>query len=357
MHKTCTALHVVSALALITLGFTATGPSDSLIATGEDNTAVVNAWGPILIGLFQISLKILELYGIRIFDFIKRPDDNDDDNQPYRPVIIPCGIGLLSLMALTSITIAGQPRAVISGPSAAAAGDQISLSAKQSIADLYRWTVTRRTAGPVRFSESDDRAELQLNSYPGIYDVTLMVANSDGIDIAQSTVTVFNAQVPGPAPSPPAPVPIPEPEPAPSPGPAPAPSPPDHTPTPDPEPTFPAGRFAVSQKVYDRAKAIPLPARSVSSRMAEQLEAVAASISAGTLKGRTVLLAYDPTPILNEVASALAQTASSHRAEWQPFAEAINDDVQQLWDAGKLRNDSDFATLFLEIASGLSAVK
>lgn len=356
MHKTCTALHVVSALALITLGFTATGPSDPLIATGEDNTAVVNAWGPILIGLFQISLKILELYGIKIFDFLKRPDDKDDE-PPYKVVVLPCGIGLLSLMALTSITIAGQPRAVIAGPSAAAAGDQIQLSAKQSIADLYRWTVTRRTSGPVRFSESVDRSELQLNSYPGIYDVTLMVANADGIDVAQSTVTVFNAQVPGPAPAPPSPVPIPEPDPAPSPGPAPTPSPPDPAPTPAPEPTFPAGRFAVSQKVYDRAKAIPLPARSAASKMAEQLEAVSASISAGTLKGRTVLLVYDPTPILNEVASALADTAAAHRAEWQPFADAINADVQQLWDAGKLRNDSDFSTLFLELAAGLAAVK
>ncbi|HWL10931.1 MAG TPA: hypothetical protein VNQ76_21160, partial [Planctomicrobium sp.] len=277
MHKTCTALHVLSALALIGVGFMfCDAPVVAGDETAVDSTAVVNAWVPIVIGLFQIGLKILELYGIKIFDFIKSPNSDDDDDSPpspLRPVFsqpdIPFSLAIAATLCFASVSLAGQPRAVISGPSAAAAGDQIQLSAKQSIADLYRWTVTRRTAGPVRFSESPDRSELSLNSYPGVYDVTLIVANSDGIDVAQSTITVFNTSVPGPSPAPPTPVPIPEPQPQPQPVPPPTPSPepqpaPTPTPpTPDPEPVIPDGRFAISKAVYERAKVIPLPARSV----------------------------------------------------------------------------------------------
>ncbi|CAK8989694.1 Replicative DNA helicase, partial [Durusdinium trenchii] len=71
-------------------------------------------------------------------------------------------------------------RAIITGPSGGVPGDEIILDASDSVGDTFGWDCVRRGYSPndTHFQIASDGRSLQISSYPGVYDVTLMV--SDG---------------------------------------------------------------------------------------------------------------------------------------------------------------------------------
>ncbi|AMV18894.1 hypothetical protein [Planctomyces sp. SH-PL14] len=158
-----------------------------------------------------------------------------DAPRPMSPFLL-----LFAFLCLAGVAMASPPVAVISGPSGGIPGDKIVLDFSRSTGTVFRVDVLKRgeSDATTHFEVAVDGKSVDIPSYPGIYDVTLTVANEEGIAIKKKTVTILNLS---PTPSPPDPAPQPEPAPpAPQPKPVP-PSPPAPTPpAPTPPPTPPA---------------------------------------------------------------------------------------------------------------------
>lgn len=257
-------------------------------------------------------------------------------------------------IGISSAAMAAPPEARITGPTAGVPGDLITLSGAESQgAKQFRWQVSRRDGGTAKYmTRSFSPATLDLNSYAGVYDVQLIVANDEGIDLAEWTVTIYATSPPSP--KPPAPVPSPTPQPLPAPpGPGPDPTPPPSPtpapvpPTPGPAPSFPAGKYQISQEVYQHALKVESPdLKADCNALAGALESTAAQISAGTLKG---LL-----PIQQAYGEANTKAIGSNQEHWKGFASWLEGRISPLFPL-KLRTEPDFATLMNEIALGLRA--
>jgi len=126
---------------------------------------------------------------------------------------------------LPALAVASPPKASITGPSGGVPGDAINLDASKSSCCVTRWDVVRRgfAAADTHFTVSEDGRSCQINSYPGVYDVTLSVANEEGIDVKRHVVVIWGVSPPAPQPVPGPDVPTPAPPvppgpPAPEPG-------------------------------------------------------------------------------------------------------------------------------------------
>ena len=276
--------------------------------------------------------------------------------------------GVLVMLAGCAQLDAAPPQARIVGPTAAVPGDKIYLDASRSTdASTYRWEVHKRPGGDDREGHVTDSSGqvLELFSYPGEYEITLAVANSEGIDLKRWRVVVYAAIPPGPQPPAPEPAPTP-PEPSPPgpnpplptpPGPTPpepAPTPPEpprpEPPQPDPEPALPDGTFAISQQVCDQVCELAIAADQRSAqanRVAEGFESVAAAISAGSLAGVDTIL----SEIRDRNRSALGQ----HLTLWKPFDTWLAVRLSKLYGEGRLSQPPDWAVLLRELALGLRA--
>lgn len=273
-------------------------------------------------------------------------------NSPVDFQMIPKGpLALLLALSLVSAAGAAPPKAVIAGPTAGVPGDKITLDASESTGEQFRWIVQPRRAQACRYSTSKDERKLDLNSYAGIYDVTLVCANPEGIDLASCTVTIYSASPPGPLPPEPGPLPVP-PGPVPPPGPAPDPNPaPPGPPQPEPQPTpappsFPPGQFSISKDVYERAGVVNTATlKADAGAIADALDGVAARIAAGTLTGTV--------QIVKELQDRIKAGLKGDTSAWLGFSDWINGRVQTLYMSSKLKTAQDWATLLREIALGL----
>lgn len=274
---------------------------------------------------------------------------------------------LLLLVAMGQTLSAAPPSASISGPSGGIPGDAITLDGSGSKCCVFRWDVVRRGFGEVdtHYRISDDGRTCQINSYPGIYDVTLSVANEEGIAVKRHVVTVWNVSPPGPSPTPPPvppvpplpapPGPLPAPEPVP-PAPEPTPAPPTPGPMPVPPvpaPDLPDGKFGAARFTRDTANQLVVtsPTRATEAiKLAGAWEGVSAAISAGTVRG-----------VLSITAAMKAANLSALGADgvtrWSKFGTALAAKLTELYGAGSLKTSDDWATIISEGAAGLRAVK
>lgn len=279
-------------------------------------------------------------------------DDTDSgDDDPSAPTMRIYSAALLAMLIPVSAMAAG-PLAIITGPSGGVPGDEIILDASGSTGEVFRWECVRRGHSPndTHYQVSQDGRSLQIHSYPGVYDVTLMVADADGIDWKRKTVTVWASYPPDPLPDPdPVPPSPPGPQPPSPPGPTP-PTPPQPEPEPEPEPEpLPDGEFSISRPVYETASRINSPTLARDAHaIASAMETVAAAVSAGTLR------------TTGEIVEALRERINTilrgNVSPWQEFNEMLARRLKQFSDAGRLENNSQWATLLIEIATGLKQV-
>jgi hypothetical protein len=136
------------------------------------------------------------------------------------------------------------------------------------------------------------------------------------------------------------------------------------TPGPDPDPDppdpLPKGRFGFAPVAVQAAREIAKPARAKWREVAENYEAVAAGIAAGSWR--------TPTEALTELSGRNQFTLREVREDWMPWAlawkehaDALNtppeDRPAELRDFDQLRNlASDYADAFNETAVGLRAL-
>lgn len=261
----------------------------------------------------------------------------------------------MSMAAGLSGPAVAAPKAIITGPRTAVAGDRVNLYAVGSVGEHFRWRV--RPEFPGQLDVSDDGQRCGIPSYPGTYYVQLIVADADGIADAEWTVTVAGNPSPPPEPVPPGP-PGP-PKPPPGPAPEPAPKPPEPRP-PDPEPPapdLPAGQFGISKDVFAWASTVQSSQRAVEAqKLAAAAEAVAAKCAAGALNG---FLRQDTAlKVCAEMAQASKDALGDALPAWETACFArFNARVNEIYKAGKLTTGGQWAVLLAETAIGLKAVK
>lgn len=314
----------------------------------------------ILVGL-NILLRVVTKEPLDLSVFTKKNEteneDGDDDPPSTIPFLTLPFAAFVLISAFHAHAFAANPRAMIVGPTAAVPGDKILLDAGPSTdAETFRWEVrNRKSDDRTGFTVDPSGKILEIFSYPGVYDITLAVANGDGIDLARWTVTVYSAIPPGPEPPRPAPEPDPQPLPPdptpPGPGPEPDPNPkPPTPPAPEPEPTFPDGEFNLARPAYKQAGLIVSPNRAVQAkRIAAGFDGVAAAISAGTLRGVEA--------IIEQLREANRQALGDELNQWAVFDAWFAGELEKLFRAGKLSSNESWATLLSEVATGLKAVK
>lgn len=299
--------------------------------------------------------------------FAKRDDDDQERRESGDP---PNWFNILALSLLVpAVASAAPPVARITGPSGGVPGDTIVLDGTASEGSVFRWDVSRRgyAEADTHYEISTDGRRCTLNSYPGVYDVTLSVACDEGIAVRRHAVVVWSSAPPAPlppAPGPPLPTPptpeppTPEPQPAPptptppAPGPQPTPTPPT-PPGPEPQPTPDVERWGVDVKAAVRAWAAEVQSSNRSAecravgqamqRAAEQLQRGGSDPS--PLKVMTVMR--------DEFGGALDAPA---RARWTGFGSRLAQLVADLLERGKLNSLADWIALIAEIAAVLIAL-
>ena len=260
---------------------------------------------------------------------------------------------LFLFFSMAGSVFAQLPQAVIVGPSGGVPGDEIIMDASGSSGSVFRWELTRRgfSQEETQFQISPDGRELEIQSYPGIYDVTLMVANESGIDYKKKTVVVWSTQppTPGPLPVPPTPGPLPVP-----PGPMPGPQPEPPGPQPEPEPPGPEPQPQLTGLARDAntwAGLVTSPDKVEESKaVAVVFDVMASAIAAGTLNGFGAIKDAMKDHMEREL-------SSEARNRWIPFGNELSKYVSGAVLAGKLLTNSDWSTMFEEISKGLRAVR
>lgn len=270
----------------------------------------------------------------------------------------PAATGALLLCLLfTGSALAVQPTAIVQGPKSAEPGEEIilDLSSSEGEPKTYAWRVYPKIQGKKQLTLLEGNKKARLASFPGVYTVTGLVANDDGIDVAEFTVTIpGNPPCPNPPPPAPSPTPVvptpgpvvPTPTPiVPTPGPV-VPNPPNPAPTPD---GLPVGEFdSLPSAVLALANTVNSPTRKAeATKLADAFEAIAAQLSAGTLK--------NPISIVSAIGTAF--NGSVPPAWDSAFREKAIEKMKGLYEGGKLPTPDRWAVMLREVNQGLRAVK
>jgi hypothetical protein len=137
--------------------------------------------------------------------------------------------------------------------------------------------------------------------------------------------------------------PTPPPGPEPPPGPAP----------PTPEPSLPDGQFALAKFAFQEAGKVAAADRAKgAAALADSLAGVASAIAAGTLN--------DPQEILTktrEANDAALSRAGVTAGSWSAFGAALQAELVRLYKDGKLKTKDHYRAAWLELATGLRAIK
>lgn len=250
----------------------------------------------------------------------------------------------LGLPSPPTMHFSATPKAVLTGPHTAPAGERIVLDGRGSTGALsWKVVLNGQPAKPngVDYELTDAGRQCWMASRPGsAYTATAIAFNSRGVDVVEWTVTV-----PPAGPTPPAPIP-------PAPGPAPGPTPPGPAPVP-PNPEPEDGRFGLAKAVFRAAKVVDSPSRAAECQaLAAVFSATAAKVAAGGLNGS--LLDPQWKKISRELAAG-NKSAIQHAEAWKPASDQLGERISQLYSEGKLDSNADWHDLLTEIARGLTA--
>lgn len=265
---------------------------------------------------------------------------------------------VLFLLCGSAFGLERSPVAIVTGQRSADPGDEIILDGGTSENDplQFEWRMVSSAPelkGKKQLTPADSGKTCKLASHPGTHVVMLLVANKHGIDFTTYTVTVAGsvycppAPAPGPTPIVPVIVPL-----VPVPGPVapvvPVPIVPPAPPIPAPD-ALPLGEFdGLPAKVRVLALTVnsaTRPAEAV--KLADALEAIAAQLSAGTLKS--------PLSIVSAIGTAFnGSVPKAWDADFRTKAIAA---MKTLYEAGKLATPDRWAAMLREVEVGLRSVK
>lgn len=217
-------------------------------------------------------------------------------------------------MLCCSSAIAQIPVARITGPTGGVAGDLIVLSADDSDATQFAWSVIPELPdGRVTILPIENNRRCIVTSVPGTWHVFLAIGSDAGVAILRHTIVISGD-------SPIAPV-IPRPiEPKPV----------------DPKPTLP--EFAALVATWDA----PSVKRA---ELAAAFDGVAAKASAGVYS--------DVQAMTSASTAANREVLQNDIAAWQTWFAKLSQALQNLAAEGKLRSIDDHANAWRDIARGL----
>lgn len=129
------------------------------------------------------------------------------------------GLAICALILAASCAIAQQPKAVITGPKEADAGDLVILDATQSQGESFAWAIIPPTK--VFLPVDSGQRCVFASGQPGTWQFALVAAGKNANGGASVDVTLWSVTITGPTPIPPGPDP-PGPSPDPTPGPGPS---------------------------------------------------------------------------------------------------------------------------------------
>lgn len=310
---------------------------------GPDYLAGMNfgPYAPVVAMLLPFTLQVLTLWlkENKPNYLPDEPETLDPNELPVfqqRPDLYqnwPKAVLLVALLAAGSQ--AAGPKAVVSGPKQARAGDVVILDASQSTgATHFNW----RPMGNAAAVPLQDGKHCAVSTYRGQSTFMLIVSNAEGNDVAFYTLQVEHGD--------PAPAPVPGPVPTPTPVPTPIPTPP---PAPAPEPTFPPGTFGLAQLTYDLARKVPTAGRQAeTAALADALDQLRVDCETGSLKEAAA------TAIIQRFSEVTKQAlGSAHQAWLGVFGNELSKQISALYWKGKLNTPAQWAELLNEIVPPL----
>ncbi len=321
----------------------------------EDKTALFATMGAVISASIKANIRkrfpqLLQGEELKPLQLEISADDSGVQNQldqilqklsnfPKAPLLLFCLFG-----GVGGIADAKEPKAIISGPRYAEPGEDIFLDFAQSEGQPDRFHVSIKPDLPGRsqLEVMDGGTRARVKSYPGVWNVRLIVSNDDGWDEYTHTITIpGNPPCPEP---PPTPNPIqPLPEPPKPPGPTPTPEPKPVEPNPDPQPVAPEpGRFALAPEVFRIASTAKSSTRIPDcSRLASEC--------------RRIAEAKDNYASLNAMATDVVTVLKSLPVGWEELKTRTGAAITGLYSNGLLTNRDDLAALLLELAPAFDA--
>lgn len=261
---------------------------------------------------------------------------------------------VVGLLLCGSAAMASPPIAIIQGPKSAEPGEEILLDLSMSEGEpmVYGWQVYPKIPNKKQLTIAKDGKTCRLASFPGVYTVQGQVANMEGINTVEWTITI-----PGnpPCPSPPNPTPAPGPSPVPTPTPVvPVPVVPvpvvPVVPVPVPPDALPAGEFdGLPAAVRALALTVNSPTRAAeAAKLADAFDSLASQIVA-------VKTLQTPLAIVDAIGKAFN---SSVPASWDAgFRAKAVARMKEIYEGGKLATPERWAAMLREVSVGLRAVK
>jgi hypothetical protein len=262
-----------------------------------------------------------------------------------RSLFVPLVLLLLSVPALADYVVPEQ-KIVVNSPTEPGEIVKVGVSPiKDRPANLqstaYTWKVYDGTQQKKNVFVKDDEAWFGA----GIKSKKLLVVVAvthvfvDGSKAVTSTV-IYDAEIA-----------VPGLEPGPVPTPTPTPMPPAPQPA-EPEPTFADGKYGLAKFTYQTALAnIKDASRGAEAKaLAESFRKVAQEIKAGGLTTTDKILARTHTANDAAVGPDVIE-------RWEPFTEALQDRIYQLFSSRQIATTADFAQAWEELAQGLAAIK
>ena len=205
----------------------------------------------------------------------------------------------------------------IEGPTKAAPGDLVILSAKAPGATNYAWILANssKTFLPV---ENGTKAVFASGAQ-GKYIFVLSASDATGLGSVKHELIIGTPE-PEPEPNPPGPIPPP-------------------TPLPD-------GKYKLASFAYSEALKVPADIRKrTATNLANSFGSISAAIAAGTL---TL-----PEKILAETLSSNQSILGPDKSAWSPWGVSLGKQLETFDAAGTLRTAADFGVAWDEVKRGL----
>lgn len=219
------------------------------------------------------------------------------------------------------------PKARITAPAKASAGDLVVLDGSESAAEDFAWVLAN--ADKSFLPVEGGKKCVFASGEPGLYLFVLAVSSQGKVSTALHRLEITERGGPSPSPGP-------------NPG-----------PTPGPGPDLPSGRFGLARFAFDAAmREVAVDAKSRRDqgiKLAESLRSIAASIAAGALT--------DAEAILEQTRAANNAALGVDAAGWSGWARSTAEKLETLDAESRLPTPADYAEAWRELATGLEALR
>lgn len=186
----------------------------------------------------------------------------------------------------------------------------------------------------IELRDKENVPHLIVTGISGKYSVKLRVIKGEEVSTIRGTILV-KSRAPVP-PNPPGPNP-------------PGPNPPGPNP-PGPQPVIPDGKYGLAKKAYEWANKVKSTQKvDEAQKVAGSFEGAAAAVAAGAIK--------DINGLLSTTTQTNRESLGASAPMWADWMSELNRELSSLFDSKKLVTLEDHRVAWLEIATGLKAVR